>query len=144
MTDISRENEILTSYHTVASYELDSFGHVNNAVFLNYLERARCDFMTLKGLHFDDFFTWRRYPVVVRAKLEYKRPARTGDRLLIKGWISSHTKTSFTLQYEMFNTGDGQLILTGETFHLFIDDNNRPTRIPEEFFEKFISESNSR
>ncbi len=46
----------LVSYHTVTSYELDSFGHVNNAVFLNYLEKARCDFMTLKGLRFDDFF----------------------------------------------------------------------------------------
>lgn len=142
------KNKILESLHTVASYELDSFGHVNNAVFLNYLEKARCDFMTLKGLHFDDFFKWRRYPLVARAVLEYKHPAKAGDKLLIKGWITKHTAASFTMQYEILLPcgGDGdyvgdvgeRLILTAETFHVFVDDNNRPARIPEEFLKKFI------
>jgi acyl-CoA thioester hydrolase len=131
--------DILTGYHTVASYEMDSFGHVNNAVFLNYLEKARCDFMELKGMQFSDFFKWRRYPVVKRARLDYKRPVRAGDRLEINGWISNHTQTSFTLQYEIIDTGSGQAVLTGETFHVFINDNNRPSRIPREFFEKFIA-----
>lgn len=132
------KQEILESRITVASYELDSFGHVNNAVFLNYLEKARCDFMTLKELRFDDFFKWRRYPVVGRAALEFKHPARSGDHLLVKGWFTKYTATSFTLQYEIINEDTGRLILTGETFHVFIDDNNRPSRIPEPFFEKFI------
>ncbi len=133
------KEEILESRLTVASYELDSFGHVNNAVFLNYLEKARCDFMILKGLCFDDFFKWHRYPVVVRASLEFKYPAKAGDRLLIKGWISRHTAASFTLQYEIFNQDTHRLILTGETFHVFVDDNNRPSRHPEEFYKKFIA-----
>lgn len=134
------KKEILESLHTVASYELDSFGHVNNAVFLNYLEKARCDFMTVKGLHFDDFFKWRRYPVVARAALEYKRPAKAGDKLLIKGWITKHTATSFTMQYEIIHqySGGSRVILTAETFHVFVDDNNRPARIPDEFFKRFI------
>jgi YbgC/YbaW family acyl-CoA thioester hydrolase len=132
------KQEILESRITVASYELDSFGHVNNAVFLNYLEKARCDYMTLKELRFDDFFKWRRYPVVGRASLEFKYPAKSGDHLLVKGWFTKYTATSFTLQYEIINEDNAKLILTGETFHVFVDDNNRPSRIPEPFFEKFI------
>ena len=138
MAESKKSKDILESVLRVASYEMDSFGHVNNAVFLNYLEKARCDFMTLKGLHFNDFFKWHRYPVVVRAHLEFKHPAAADDELLIKGWISSHAKTSFTLQYEIFNRGTGKLVLSGETFHVFIDDNNRPSRIPAEFAEKFL------
>jgi acyl-CoA thioester hydrolase len=138
MGEIPGDKEILTSLHTVTSYEMDSFGHVNNAVFLNYLEKARCDFMTLKGLHLNDFFKWHRYPVVVRAHLEYKQPAAAEDRLVIKGWFSHHSKASFTLQYQIINQDTGQLILTGETRHVFVDDNNRPARIPEEFKEKFL------
>jgi len=134
----AKEFEILESFHTGVSYELDSFGHVNNAVFLNYLEKARCDFMLLKGLQFDDFFKWHRYPVVIRANLEFKRPAHTGDRLAIKARVTSSTQTSFTLRYEIINLGTNALILTGETSHVFIDDNNRPTRIPGEFYDKFI------
>lgn len=133
------KTEILESRHTVASYELDSFGHVNNAVYLNYLEKARCDFMTLRGLHFDDFFKWCRYPVVARASLEYKYPAKAGDKLLIKGWISKHTAASFTMQYEIIHQGNGRVILTAETFHVFVDDHNRPSRLPEEFLKKFIA-----
>ena len=138
MTESKQSQDILESVLRVASYEMDSFGHVNNAVFLNYLEKARCDFMILKGLHFNDFFKWHCYPVVVRAQLEFKHPAAADDELLIKGWISSRSHTSFTLQYEVSKRDTGKLILKGETFHVFVDDNNRPSRIPAEFAEKFL------
>ena len=134
-----QNKEVLESFHTVASYELDSFGHVNNACFLNYLEKARCDFMRLKELNFSDFFKWHKYPVVVRAALDFKRPALADDKLVIKGWISKHTATSFTMKYEILNRDSGQLILTGETFHVFVDDNNRPSRMPEVFGKKFLN-----
>ena len=132
------KKEILRSSHTVMSYELDAFGHVNNAVYLNYLEKARNDFMIAKGLGFNDFFRWKKFPVVIRAALEFKRPARAGDRLMINGWISDHTTTGFTLAYEIWNDSGSQLILRGETVHVFIDGGSRPTRIPSEFSEKFI------
>ena len=139
MAETITEIEILKSYHTVASYEMDSFGHVNNAVFLNYLEKARCDFMTLKGLQFKDFFKWRKYPVVAAAHLEFKYPAASDDKLVIEGWISERSKAAFTLQYRIVNRETNRLVLTGETRHVFVDDNNRPTRIPEEFAQKFFN-----
>lgn len=132
------KKEILKSYHTVVSYELDSFGHVNNAVFLNYLEKARCDYMTLKGLSFTDFAKWRRYPVVTRAALVFKYPARADDKLAIHGWISEYSHATFTLRYEVIDQAADKLLLTGETQHVFVDENNKPSRIPEEFFDKFI------
>jgi len=46
---VQKKQDTLISHHRVASYELDSFGHVNNAVFLNYLEKARCDFLRARG-----------------------------------------------------------------------------------------------
>lgn len=130
--------DLLTSTVTVASYELDSFGHVNNAVFLNYLEKARCDFMRHKGLKFDDFFQWNKFPLVVRVNLEYKFPAKTDDVLDIEGWINSHTATSFTMQYKVTNRDSLRVVLTGETVHVFVDGNNRPCRIPEPFKIKFL------
>ncbi|MCP4213286.1 MAG: acyl-CoA thioesterase [bacterium] len=128
----------MESVQTVASFEMDSFGHVNNSVFLNYLERARGDFLESKGLRFADFFRWQRYPIVARANLEFKMPAKAGDRLLVKGTLTARTATTFTLRYTITNMGNDKIVLTGETFHVFVDDNNRPSRIPEEFLEKFI------
>lgn len=136
---MSPHKEILTASHTVMSFELDAFGHVNNAVYLQYLEKARNEFMLAKQLDFNRFFEWGRFPVVVRAQLEFKNPARANDRLEIIGWISSHTQTSFTLQYEIRQQTDGRIVLRAETGHVFVDGQNRPCRIPEEFKEKFLA-----
>jgi len=133
------DKEVLVSYHTVMSYELDSFGHVNNAVFLNYLEKARGDFMLSKGLSFKDFKKWNRFPVVTKATLLYKAPAFADDQLVIQGWISKHSPASFTLRYKIVHKDSEKLVLSGETTHVFIDDRNKPARIPEEFVNKFIN-----
>jgi len=133
------KKEFLDSYHTVASYELDSFGHVNNATFLNYLEKARCDYMTLKGLSFTDFSRWKKFPVVTKASLIFKYPAYADDKLLIRGWIAEFSAAAFSLRYEIFNRDNDKLLLTGETGHVFVNENNRPSRIPKEFYDKFIA-----
>ncbi|MCK5055408.1 MAG: acyl-CoA thioesterase [Candidatus Aminicenantes bacterium] len=134
------EKELLNSYHTVVSYELDSFGHVNNATFLNYLEKARGDYMTLKGLSFKDFAKWKKIPVVTKATLVFKYPAYADDKLLIRGWISEYSTATFSLRYEIFNRDNNKLLLTGETRHVFVNEKNRPTRIPGEFYDKFIAQ----
>ena len=124
--------------HTVASYELDSFGHVNNAVFLNYLEKARCQFLIQKGIGFNQFAQWQMFPVVTKAVLEFKAPAKADDCLRIKGWVATHSAISFTMKYEITEEKSEKLILKGETVHVFINQDNKPIRIPGEFYQKFI------
>jgi acyl-CoA thioester hydrolase len=139
--EVKKPVSVFTSRHRVVSYELDAWGHVNNAVYLNYLEKARNDFMLQKGLEFKNFAEWGKFPVVRRASVEFIHPATSGDRLLIEGWISSHTAASFTLSYIITNEDTSRKILTGETFHVFVDKRNRPTRIPPPFLKKFIAYS---
>jgi acyl-CoA thioester hydrolase len=131
-------NTELVSYHTVSSYELDSFGHVNNAVFLNYLEKARCDYLVQCQLSFNDFFKWKLFPVVIQAMIDFKSPAKAEDHLMIQGKLIEITKTSFKLGYHIINTHSNQSVARAETKHVFIDETNRPARIPELFKTKFI------
>ena len=121
------------------SYELDGFGHVNNAVYLQYLEGARMDYMRQRGLAYADFRRWRLFPVVVSARLDFRHPALADDELLISAWIASCGATKFSLVYEMTRPADGRSILAAETVHVFVDEKGRPQRLPGEFFEKFIS-----
>ena len=125
--------------HTVSSYELDSFGHVNNAVFLNFLEKARCQFLIQKGIDFNQFARWQMYPVVIKAVLEFKAPAKAHDCLQIKGWVAAHTAISFTMKYEITHEESKILILKGETVHVFINQDNKPIRVPKQFYQKFIA-----
>ena len=128
------------SFHQVMSYELDAYGHVNNAVFLNYLEKARNDFLAQRGLRFQDFFKWEKLPVVTKAAVVFKCPAKAGDKLDITGEISNYSRISFTLSYSITNQDTHQLILSGETTHVFVDTNGKPLRIPAEFIEKFLEQ----
>lgn len=121
----------------VRSYEVDSFGHVNNAVFLNYLEFARGEFLRQKGLNFHDFFKWNAYPYVVKIVIEYKAPALIDDVIEISGQISHSTQTSFTLQKEIINANTAKLLAKAEVTMVFVNDKQRPTAIPEEFRKKF-------
>jgi YbgC/YbaW family acyl-CoA thioester hydrolase len=133
-----RGPEILKSSHTVMSYELDAWGHVNNAIYLNYLEKARNDFLISKGLNFNDFFKWQKFPVVREAILEFKYPAKSGDELLINGWVSDHTAIRFTLSYEIVSQKSQKLVLSAKTMHVFVNQRNKPIRMPDEFYQKFI------
>lgn len=135
---LRRGGEVLESRHTVVSYELDAFGHVNNAVYLNYFEKARNDFLNARGLSFNDFFSWQAFPVLISASLEFISPARAGDRLLILGLASSSSRARFAIKYEISEEENDRLVCRGETVHVFIDQNSRPLAVPAEFRRRFL------
>jgi len=123
----------------VRSYELDSYGHVNNAAYLNYLEAARCDCMNQVGLSFNDFKQWGKFPVVAEAHLHYRAPSFSDDVLTIKTTISQMRRASFQMTFEVTNQR-GQLVLNAMMAFLFLNDKGKPTRVPALFAEAFAQE----
>ena len=121
----------------VRSYELDSFGHVNNAVFLNYLELARSEFLLQHGLSFNDFQKWKVFSYVTEIKIQYKSPALYNDLLEITGEIIRWTRTSFTMAKQIHNVDTGKLVAVAEVRLVFVNEKQRPTAIPEAFRTQF-------
>ncbi|MBN1465472.1 acyl-CoA thioesterase [candidate division KSB1 bacterium] len=122
----------------VRSYELDSFGHVNNAVYLNYLEEARCEYMEQRGLSFDSFREWQAFAFVVSAEIHYRSPAKYGDVLLVRCVFSRMRRTSFALDYEIYNETKGRLCATASMSFGFVDANEKVIPIPAAFREKMM------
>ena len=67
----------------VRGYELDSYGHVNNAVYLQYFEQARWEFMKDQGL-LDKINEQKLFLVVVDAHVRYMRESNLFDELVIE------------------------------------------------------------
>jgi YbgC/YbaW family acyl-CoA thioester hydrolase len=128
----------LSARHRVRSYELDSFGHVNNAAFFNYLEYARNEYLLQRGLTFDQFKTWDALPVVVKADVEYKHPARVHDDLEIVGRVTEWRKSRFTLDYVIFNHTANRQCLLCQMIFVFTNSRGKPVPIPEEFKLKML------
>jgi acyl-CoA thioester hydrolase len=68
----------------VRDYECDLQGVVNNAVYQNYLEHTRHEFLNSVGLNFARMFEQGIMAVVARADIQYKFPLRSGDEFVCK------------------------------------------------------------
>ncbi len=112
--------------------DMDIYNHVNNAVYLSYLEEARIAYMTAIGLR--GLFNRQRSTVVAHASVDYKSPAHFGDTLDIEVKIGEIRNTSYELVYRVVRRQDGALIAAGRTVQVcFNFELNVPTRLPDEW-----------
>ncbi len=68
---------------TVRGYELDSFGHVNNAVYLQYAEAALWNFLSSNGL-LESIRNDGLFPVILESKQRYIHELRLLDEVRIE------------------------------------------------------------
>lgn len=122
------------THFTVRSYELDSFGHLNHAVFLNYFEQARfhalevCDWPVQKVLERG----WAIY--VVSIEVDYLAEALWGDELTVRTWVGELRGSSMTLEQEAVKA-DGTVSARARVVGAWIGPNRRPMRMPEDLRE---------
>lgn len=117
----------------VRSYELDAYGHVNNATYLQYLEFARGEYMKQMGIAFRHDMDDKIRFFVVNANLNFKAPALIDEELELIGRVSKMGNSSFSIKQDIYNTDNGVHVLDAEVTIVFIDENNKPTRIPENY-----------
>ena len=123
--------------------DMDAYGHVNNVVFLTYLEESRVDMLfALDAEHGGKALA--EGVLVARHEIDYKRPLVYHPRgVVIEMWVGAIRGASFEIQYEVrdettvFATAASVLV----TFDL---DAARPRRVSSEersFLEKYLETS---
>ena len=74
-------------YVSVRGYELDSFGHLNNAVYLNYIEQAQWEILKKTGT-FEHMQEKKIVPAIIETNIRYIREVKIFDELVIKTRMS--------------------------------------------------------
>lgn len=82
-----QQNIIFEYQVLIRENHLDSFGHVNNAVYVQLYEEARWDFITKNGFGLDVVQQHQKGPVLLDLQVRFKREIK--NRELIK--ITSQT-----------------------------------------------------
>ncbi len=72
---------------SVRGYELDSFGHLNNAVYLNYIEQAQWEILKKTGT-FSHFNEKEIIPAIIETTIRYIREVKIFDELVVKTRLS--------------------------------------------------------
>jgi len=110
--------------------DLDVNGHVNQAVYLSYLEQARNRYWAeVVGIRHD------RAPVaMVRQEIEYQAPITLDDEVTVAQRITDIGRTSFTIDYEV--RADGSPVATAEIVLLALDrETGEAIPIPDDWRE---------
>jgi acyl-CoA thioester hydrolase len=88
--------------------DLDLLGHVNNVVYVDYLQEARVDMMRTHApdARSDDL---AEGVVVARSEVTYRAPLTFRFHpVSIECWVTELRAASFTLDYEVFDEHDGE------------------------------------
>lgn len=127
----------------VRHYELDTLGHVNNAVYQNYLEQAAIEHMEYLKYSLDRYQQLGGVFVLRRIKIDYLRPAFAGDTLEVTTWIQEMRGSRSTRHYEIRKQGDEQLLVTAEALWVWVDIKAmRPKAMPKELLNVFTLQQN--
>jgi acyl-CoA thioester hydrolase len=115
--------------------DIDSMGHVNNAVFLTYFEEGRKAFLS----EVLDIVNPADYPfILAHIDCDFMKPVRLGDNLTLFVWIGEIGEKSFAFKYQLADRNTTSVTYgKGESVMVYFDyRTNRTIPIPGDFLEK--------
>lgn len=116
----------------VRTYECDSYGHVNNAVYLNYLEYGRMDYLNQIGFDYEGLVKAGFYLYVSHVDIYYKASAFFNDDLEVESYSVKIGSVSGTIHQKIMKK-DGTVCAEAEVTWASVTTAGRPSKIPQEF-----------
>ncbi len=122
----------------VRFHEVDMLGVCNNAVYINYFEHARLEYVKAAGLiPAGGIFSDGKLFFMVRNEINYRDHAFYDDELEIYSKVSYIKNSSFGFDHLIVKKKTGQIIVDGKGVVVYVDPKTRKsTSLPEDFIEK--------
>ena len=125
-------------YHKLKVYyeDTDAGGVVYYANYLKFLERARTEALVTLGFNNKKIKQDFGAQIVVKScNIEYKISAHLEDKLSIRSFVKSITKTSFFMN-QFITRGEDQIV-EAKIHLVFVNKDGKPMRIPDSLFQDF-------
>jgi acyl-CoA thioester hydrolase len=125
----------------VEDADIDAYGHVNNAVYLQWLDRAAWSHSTALGISIDDCTRLRRGMAALRIEIDYLRAALPRDRVEIATWIvESDRKLRVTRRFQLRHAEGGATLARATTQYVCLNlDSGRAARMPPQFAAAYVA-----
>lgn len=126
-------------YHvTVSGDDIDRQGHVNNLVYVRWMQEAGLAHSSAQG------WTPQRYQAagigwVARSHhIEYLKPAFAGEQIIVRTWVADFKRASSVRRYRMLRPADDAVLAVAETHWAFVRlATGALARIPRDVLECF-------
>jgi YbgC/YbaW family acyl-CoA thioester hydrolase len=129
----------------VMFFDTDCGGVVHNIAYLRFVEIARTLLAEQLGLTLIEMAESKKYPVVVRTEIDYRRAAKLGDRLVIEGWLDRLERVRFWCAFQILRPKDDALIAECRQMLALIEmPAGKLLRLPDDWEKYRKTETNSR
>jgi acyl-CoA thioester hydrolase len=121
--------------------DIDAYGHVNNAVYLRWLDDAAWSHSAALGLAIEDCTRLRRGMAALRIEIDYLRAAMPADRVEVATWIvESDRRLRVTRRFQVRHALDGGTLARAITQYVCLNlENGRAIRMPAEFTAAYVA-----
>jgi acyl-CoA thioester hydrolase len=135
---LSAQNFIHKYTTTVRFHEVDMLGVCNNAVYINFFETARLEYIKTVGLMPEKgIFSDGKIFFMVRNEINYRSHAYYDDMLEVYSRISYIKNSSFGYDHLIVKQKTGEIIVDGKGVVVYVDPTTRKASpLPGSFIEK--------
>ena len=122
----------------VMFFDTDCGGVVSNIAYLRFVETARTKLTSLLGMTPQEMTETQLFPAVTRTEIDYRKPARLGDQLIVTAEIERLESIRIYCRFEIRRPSDDMLIASArQTLALVQLPKGRPKRVPAAWWEKW-------
>jgi len=115
--------------------DIDAYEHVNNAIYLTWLDRAAWSHSAALGVPLERCVALRRGMAAQRIEIEYRRAAVRDDVVQVATWIvSTDGRLRVERRFQVRRSADGETLARARIDYVCINlDSGRAVRMPEIF-----------
>ena len=140
----TRSGGVSESRVRVRYAETDQMGVAYHGNYFVWFEVGRSQYCNDCGFSYRELETQHGlYLIVADAHCRYQSSAKYEDELTVKTFVKELTKRTIRFGYEI-HRADGVKVATGETLHILINKENRPTSFPDRFLSLLRGDSANR
>jgi len=124
----------------VEARDIDAYDHVNNAVYLTWLDRAAWSHSAALGVPLEQCLGVRRGMAALRTEIDFVRAALLGDRVRVATWIAdSDGRLRVERRFHVVRAADEATLARARTEYVCINlDTGRAVRMPELFARAYV------
>jgi acyl-CoA thioester hydrolase len=128
-----------TVTHRVVAEEIDDYEHVNNAVYLQWLDTIAWAHSADLGLPLERCLELRRGMAIRHTRVDYLEAALLGDDLLLGTWIiASDGRLRCRRRFDILRIADGRRVLEAEIEYFCLNlETGKPGRFAPEFLDRY-------
>ena len=125
------QGRIVETEFPVRYAETDAMGVVHHATYLVYFEEGRSEYMRAIGSNYANIEASGFQLPVTEAEIRFAKSRRYGESVKIRTWIAENRSRRVTFAYQVIAPESGEILVTGQTRHIWTDLEGKVVRVPQ-------------